>query len=686
VEEGKGVKRGRGLLAVALAVAWVFLVVILYYVRHKPFTAAGMPEPAAAGPGPSGAAAAGLAGAVLLVCAATGLGLTVSRRLGLAPAEGLVWAAALGLGALSLAGLGLGAAGLLRPAVLWILTLLFLAATGRSLWRAVRAAWRDPAWRPRGGLELCLAAFCALTLGMALVHSLLPPTSWDAMVYHLTGPRLYLESGAVTHPIDLPYLGFPQLVETLFTWAMGLVGERAAAPMHLAFGALAVFGLLTAGRRHLNGTAAWLAAALLLSADTIAIIAGWAYVDLATLVYSTLAFLAMARAAAGPAIDRRWLLVSGAMAGFAVSTKYTALATIPALAAALVSAGLTQRRAGWGWQATLRAVLLLTLVAIAVWSPWLAKNLVLTGNPTYPFFFEGIHWDEWRAWWYDRPGTGLAGEPLKLLTAAWDSTIWGVEGGAGYSATIGPLFLALAPLLALSWRQLSEGRRSWLRMALVFFGAQYAFWLWGLARSALLQQTRLLLPAFGVLALMAAAAVAGLRSVRRFPVDLAWLVRAVVAGVLTLTLVSSLYSFAVGRPLSVLFGTAGTDHYLTWRLGWHRLAMEAVNSETQQGDIVLFLWEPRSYYCERSCWPDALLDRWLHATHVHGQDASAIAGEWRSAGVTHVLLCQAGYRYVVDGGFDPITPQDQETLGQLVDTHLELVQDLGGEYALYLLR
>ncbi len=678
--------RGRARVGIVIALLWVFVVIASYYIRHKPFVAPWGPDPDAASLTPALAALSGLAGAGLVLAAAAGVGLVATRSLGVTAAERLVWSAALGLGALSLAALGLGAAGLLRSEVLWPLTILLLAATARPLWRAARAAWRDASWRPAGRLQVWLAAFCALTVAATLIWAVMPPTAYDALVYHLTGPRLWLESGAVSHPLDLPYLGFPELVEMLFTWGMGLAGERAAAPIHLFFGLLAVGALVTAGRRWLGGAAGWVAAAVLLSAETVVLVAGWAYVDVGLLVYSTLAFLALARAKEDGAYDRRWILISGAMAGFALSTKYTALATILGLAAVLPVGKFGDGQARQAWKETLRSLLLLTGVALVIWLPWMVKNLVLTGNPTYPFFFGGIYWDDWRAWWYDRPGTGLAGEPLRLLTAAWDVTVWGVEGGAGYSATIGPLFLALAPLLALSWRRLPDERRRWLRLALIFFVVQYSFWLWGLARSALLQQTRLLFPAFGVLALISAAAVAGLRSLPRGPLDLGWVVRGAVAGVLVLALANTAYSLAAGRPVSVLLGAVSEDEYLRWRLGWHYEAIEAVNRVAGSDETVLFLWEPRTYYCEAHCLPDALLDRWLHAAQVHGHDAEAIAEAWRSQGVTHVLMSDVGYEYITRAGFDPITAQDRAALDELIDGHLEPLLDLGGAYTLYELR
>lgn len=672
-------RRGVTVIGTVIGVAWVGAVLVAYYAVHKPFAAANVLA--------LGEALAGLFGAGLVVALGTGIGSLLVGRQDLAPAGRLVWSAAVGLGLVSLGGLVLGAVGLLHPWSLWLLAVAGLAATARPLGRLVRAAWVDPAWRPRGRFAVLLAGFCAATLMVALAWASAPPTAWDGLVYHLTAPRLYLATGRISHPLDLPYLGFPQLVEMLFTWGMGLTGERSAAVIHWSCGVLAVLALVTAGQRWLGGAAGWLAAAVLLSAPSIALLAGWPYVDLPLLLYATLAFLALVRFCEGHPGPRRWLVLSGVCAGLALSTKYTGLALLPALGLALLVFRLfAPGPRAHGLKRSIRDALLLGGVALAVWSPWLLKDFLLTGNPVYPFFFDGLYWDDWRAWWYDRPGTGLAyTAPWKLLTAAWDATVWGVEGAAGYAATIGPLFLALLPLGILAWGRSRPIQRRWAGAALVFCGVIYGFWLWGIARTALLLQTRLLFPAFGLLALMVGMAVESLRLLPCRPVDLSWLVRAVVVLVLALTLVGSGLDVLADNPLGVTLGLEGREDWLSRRLGWHHTAMEYVNQELPADAVVLFLWEPRSYYCDVRCWPDALLDRWLHATHVHGGDVKAIASAWRAEGVTHVLLYRGGYEVVVEAGFDPMTEADVAALERFIDEELDLVQEMGDVYELYAL-
>jgi hypothetical protein len=667
------------LIATSLVLVWLFAVVAFYYVAHKPFTSSHLRA--------IGQALAGLGGALLVVALGTGIGVRLLRGLTVARADRLILAAAVGLGALSLVGLGLGAVGLLRPWVLWSLTVIGLLVASGPLWRALTAAWADFAWKPQGRFEWFLAVYCGIVLALALLRALAPPTAWDGLVYHLTGPKLYLETGRVAHPLDLPYLGFPQLMELLFTWGMGLAGERAAAPIHWFYSVLSVFALVVIGRRWLSGAAGWLAAAVLLSAHTIVALAGYPYVDLALLLYATLAFWALGHFLWSGPQTQQWLLLGGLLAGLALSAKYTALALPPALGLAL----LVSR--DQNWRSAIRDVLLLGIVVLLVWSPWLFKNLVFTGNPTYPFFFDGVYWDSYRAEWYDRPGTGLFyTEPWRLLVAPWDATVWSIEGAAlegfpSYGATIGPLLLALLPCLLLVWQRLPLAQRRWLRAALVFCGVLYGFWLWGVARSALLIQTRLLFPAFGLLALIAGVVVEGLNRLPQRPVNLGWMVRAVVIGVLVLSLVSAFLSVVQQRPLSVLLGFEAEEDYLSRRLGWYRVAVNTINRELPSDAVVLFLWEPRSYHCEGTCLPDALLDRWLHATqYLYGSDVAKIAGAWRAEGVTHVLFCKAGYEAVLAGKFDPITEGDAAALEVLQRDELEEIQHFGDAYVLYRLR
>jgi 4-amino-4-deoxy-L-arabinose transferase-like glycosyltransferase len=663
-------------------ITWLFVVVAAYFWAHKPFS-----EDIIAGIGRS------LAGTAIWLTV-TWLGAGLGRRLagkllaGDGPVTRLVISTGLGLGVLSLLVQAVGLLGLLRLVSVLGLMLALGLVFWRDLWASLRDL-RDVQWpRPANGFQRWLLVYAAVSLLLTFLIALTPPTGWDTLVYHLTGPRFFVESGRFVHPVDLPYLGFPQLGEMHFTLGLLLGSERAAPLFHFGYGLLTVALSALLARRAFGKAESWVAAALLLSVPTLLSLMTRAYVDAMLMFYATAAFYAFLcwreQRMAGEAADKRgWLLVLGAFCGFCGGVKYTAVAIPVVLGMSLV--WVSRRDGLW---TVVKRLALIAVVAVAVVVPGLLENQLTTGNLIYPFFFsDGLYWDDWRAWWYDRPGTGLVPkETWRLLTAPLEATILGTEGTDFYEATIGPLLLPGAALLVVVWRRLEREERAVLGHLLLFFGVNYVLWLNGLARTALLLRARFLFLTFGALAVMGGVAVERLRVLRRPFLDVAWLARAVVGLALALLLFSTSIGFLQINPLPVLVGLESRDGYLSRRLGWYYAVVQDINQELPAGAVVLFLWEPRSYHCQGECWPDALLDRFLHTTHLYGYDAEAIAAAWREEGVTHVLLHQTGLEAILAADFDPVTPKDLETLDDLRDDYLLPVRDWGNVYVLYELK
>jgi hypothetical protein len=672
----------RWIITAAVVITWLFVLVAAYFWAHKPFDAsmvAGL-----------GRTLLSIAVWMVMTWLATALGRRLAGRLlaDEAPLVRTALAAGLGLGLLSLLTLGLGLLGLLRPAVAWGLILglgVLLRRDLRASLADLRAGVRSQTpllSRPVGGFQRWLAVYVGASLLSAFLLALAPPTAWDALVYHLTGPRLFVAAGRVAHLIDLPYLGFPQLGEMGFTLGMLLLGDGIASLLHFSYGLLSVAISVALARRVFGQAVAWPTAALLLSVPSLVWLMSWAYVDVTLLFYATAAFYAFARwrelRDRGDAEGSiRWLRLMGVLCGFSAGIKYTALVVPVALGVSLLW---TSRRDGLKVVVGRAAQFGAITVLIAL--PWPLENWLTTGNPVYPFFFPGLYWDAWRAWWYDRPGTGLAATaPWRLLTAPLEATILGTEGGEPYDATIGPLLLAVTPLLAVVWPSLKREERAMAGHMLLFFGLNYGLWLVGLARSALLVQTRLLLPMFGVLAVLGAVALERLTLLRRPQLAVDWLARVVVSLALALLLFSNLATLLQINPLPAILGLEGRGDYLARRLGAYQLAMTAVNDLPPDSRVV-FLWEPRSYACQVDCWPDALLDRFLHLTHLY-PDARAIAQAWREEGVTHVLLYQLGMEVIIEDKFDPVRPHDLAILDDLQSHHLSSIGEWGDAYVLY---
>ncbi|MFQ5612224.1 MAG: ArnT family glycosyltransferase [Anaerolineae bacterium] len=678
----------RWLITILAVLLWLGGITVAYFIPHKPFDLSNV----------LALLRAGLAVGVWLALSLVGAGL--GRRLlpwldSALPLDRLVLTTGLGLGLIGLFVLGLGLAGLLWRPLFWAL---LLAASALPPLRAGMVDTlrdiRDLGWNtPEARFNRMLRAFIFTSLGLTFLLALTPDTAWDSLVYHLTGPRLYAGWGRLAHPVDIPYLGFPQLVEMLYLAAMQLVSDSPAPLIHFGYGLLAVGITAALARRLFNREIAWLAAAILLSAETILLEMTWAYVDLALIFYGTAALYAFLcwREDAG----RRWLALSGALAGLALATKYTALFVPLALGLAL----LWHSRRARGARLVRRAVTFAG-PALLVVLPGLLENWLTTGNPFYPFLLPGAFWDGWRSWWYSRAGTGLAyTEPWRLLIAPLEATVFGIEGadsysfslgsltirGISYSAALGPLLLMGMPLWIVLWRHTSAVERDGMKQLLWFCGLGYAIWLVGVGGSALLIQARLLLPIFGALAVLAAAAFRRLEALHRPVFDIEWLAKVMIALVLALSLVSTGLRFVRENPLPYLTGYQTREDYYLRTLGGHAEVMNALNATLPAGAQVVFLWEPRSYLCRLDCRPDALLDRFLHLTYLY-PDAAAIAAAWREAGVTHVLLYQQGLEAIIEAGFDPVTPRDLAVLAELQSSQLEEVYRLGETYVLYELK
>src|SRR5690606_31051516 len=69
---------------------------------------------------------------------------------------------------------------------------------------------------PASGWERTLARFAVVLLALALPLATLPPARWDTLTYHLAGPQTYVAEGRFFAAPHNHFLGFPQLVDTLY--------------------------------------------------------------------------------------------------------------------------------------------------------------------------------------------------------------------------------------------------------------------------------------------------------------------------------------------------------------------------------------------------------------------------------------------------------------------------------------
>ena len=108
----------------------------------------------------------------------------------------------LGMGVLGTYLTLLGLFGLFTPGAIFLSLGIVALLTGRpitdatrylvSLPTKLRRLWARSPWLPR----LALLALCAVW-GMAFIQALTPPWDYDGLMYHLVGPRLFVEASRI---------------------------------------------------------------------------------------------------------------------------------------------------------------------------------------------------------------------------------------------------------------------------------------------------------------------------------------------------------------------------------------------------------------------------------------------------------------------------------------------------------
>lgn len=632
----------RALLTGFAAFTWLVLVSLAYVYTHKPFS----PETFVA----LILAIWRLTLGALILLAAGGLGRRMARGFHDKPFLHM----AFGLGGVAFLVFAASVLGLLSPIALGILLGLVLLGNARHALEVARAGWQSAKdlW-PEKGLARWIALTCLGILLLNLPQALTPPVQFDTLVYHLTLPQEYLRAGKLVYLPEIMFWGMPQLTEMLYLLAMALGGPTAALTFGWLLGAATLLGLLDYLGNKYGKTAGWLGIAALLAGFTLSSTLSWGYVEWILIFYG-LAWL-MALEAWLETRRETWLILAAALAGLALGTKYTAGLL------ALIQVLLVLSWPGQSIAQRLRSVALTGGFVFALSAIWWIKNLAFTGNPFYPLLFPAGDMDALRLDFYQNIPTRTA--LWDSLTLPWHITIWGVEGKAGPSATIGPLMLAFSALAWLGWEKTDPAQKKHIRLAALV--SVVGFVVWGIAsqRNALMIQPRLFTSLFPAWAALASAGYAGLEKLRAGMVRFGQVGLAVALMFASFNLLESAQSLLTSRALEAGFGVISEKQYTQHHLGSYQQASETLLA-LPQGSKAVLLWETRGYACLPVCDPDEIIDRWYHDRRMYVEVGGVLAA-WQAQGYTHLLVSEPGAKFVETEDGAKFNPDDWQTLRDL---------------------
>lgn len=228
-----------------------------------------------------------------------------------------------------------------------------------------------------------------MTLAVVSLVSLMasvPPVSRDALTHHLYIPKLYLQHGGIFEIPQVKFSYYPMNLDLLYLAALSFGNDILPKFIHFSFGLATAWLIYRYLRRRINTEYALLGSLMFLSIPVIVCQSTIVYVDLGLVFFLFVALVYLFKwIEAG--FHGRPLVISAVFCGLALGTKYNGLIGllllglfVPLIYARHHADESAHGRKAVGWS------VMYVLIALLLFSPWLVRNMIWTGNPLYPLY------------------------------------------------------------------------------------------------------------------------------------------------------------------------------------------------------------------------------------------------------------------------------------------------------------
>lgn len=215
-----------------------------------------------------------------------------------------------------------------------------------------------------------------LTLLLNFIGAISPEISYDALWYHLTIPKLFIEKAKVYFiPGGLLYYSpMPKLAEMFYLVSLMFKGEVLAKMVHFSFGIFAAIVAYRISNLFLSKSDSIIAAVIFYTMPVVSWLSTTAYIDLVRTYFEFLALFYLLL----------WLknnnylniFKAAVLIGLAIGTKLLALGTIVIFLFLIFIASRKKERA--------INVVSFCFFASVTSLPWFMSSFYLIGNPVYP--------------------------------------------------------------------------------------------------------------------------------------------------------------------------------------------------------------------------------------------------------------------------------------------------------------
>jgi hypothetical protein len=342
----------------------------------------------------------------------------------------------------------LGITQLLYPQIVLILSILWLisvavwfrkeiknipSATGKSI-QLLR--------KKNNVFKVSIFLVCVIWL-INSIGILMPETSFDALWYHLTIPKIFLNNNSIFY---IPgghfyYSLMPKLVDLLFIPAILLESEFLAKAIHYLFGLLICITLYKISKFYVKSIIA-IGVVLLFSSN---LVVSWlssaAYIDLGRTFFELMALYGIILFVHEK--KKLWIIESAVMMGFAIATKLLAVVSLPILLVFLWRSLQTSPS-----QKTMELVKY-GIIAISIPLPYFLFAFLNTGNPFYPLFTE-----------YYSQVLESSLLPLTIIKDLWNTFVVSPD-------PINPLYIITIPLIYFAWRKYKSQEKTIVFLSMI---------------------------------------------------------------------------------------------------------------------------------------------------------------------------------------------------------------------------
>jgi hypothetical protein len=234
-----------------------------------------------------------------------------------------------------------------------------------------------------------------------------PPVSRDALTHHLAIPKLFITAGAIREIPDIVFSYYPMNLDLLYCIPLYFGNDILPKYIHFLFGLITAWGIGHYLNNRFNRVYGFLGALLFLTTPIIVRLSSTVYVDLGLCCFTFFALRFLIKWKSQN-FNSVYLILSGIMCGLALGTKYNALvgfliltlmvlwlrARKPKVAFSADSPAELQHHAeGRHTVPSIIAASLFAMIALLVFSPWMIRNVIWTGNPIYPLYNDRINFE-----------------------------------------------------------------------------------------------------------------------------------------------------------------------------------------------------------------------------------------------------------------------------------------------------